>query len=113
MIFLYFYYQNILHFRYAYLVIGSLFGVPPLIVVIWRKPELLIKFVKASMFLIFLFLSFEITALKLDQWRFPGEYIGYVSLFGVTFPLEEFFFWIVMSTAISLVYYEFFVDDEK
>jgi len=63
--------------------------------------------------LIFVFLSFEITALKLDQWRFLGEYLGLIPLFGVYIPYEEFFFWIIMSTIISLTYYEFLIDDGK
>ena len=113
LIFLYLYYPSFLYFRYAYLLIGIFFGAAPLISVLWRNPKLIIKFMKASVFLVFLFLSFEITALKLNQWRFPGEYIGQISLLGVSFPFEEFFFWILMSTAISLSYYELFVDDER
>ena len=61
----------------------------------------------------FFFLSFELTALKLDQWRFPGENIGHVQLFGLLFPFEEFIFWIVFGTPIILSYYELFVDDDK
>lgn len=109
----YFFCPSVLQFRYAYLIIGLMFGLPPLVFLFIKRPSLLAKFAKASAFPFVVFLSFEITALKLDQWRFPGEYIGWVSLLGVSFPLEEFFFWIVMSTVISLTYYEFLVDDEK
>ena len=103
---------ELLKFRYAYFFIGAL-GSIPFFYLICKKPHLIGKLLKAGIFNIFLFLSFELTALKLDQWRFPGEYIGSVSLFGLIFPLEEFVFWIVLGTPIILSYYELFVDDGK
>ena len=60
-----------------------------------------------------LFLVYELTALKLGQWVFLGEYIGGVEIFNSQFPFEEFFFWIMISSATCLSYYEIFVDDEK
>ncbi len=101
---------ELLQFRYMYLYIGLLGGVP-FFYLIYKKPRLVEKLLKAGLFNIFLFLSFELTALKLDQWRFPGNYIGQVQLFGLIFPLEEFIFWIVLGTPIILSYYELFIDD--
>lgn len=103
---------NLLKSDYAYFVLG-IFTLIPFIILVIRKPALLGKFVKVSAFFFFLYLSFELTALKLDQWSFPGQYIGTVQLFGAVFPFEEFFFWILMSSTIVLAYYELFVDDEK
>lgn len=103
---------EILKVDYAYLFLG-LFALIPFIILVFRKPALLGKFVKVSAFFFFLYLVFEITSLKLGQWNFPGQYIGTVQLFGVIFPFEEFFFWILMSSTIVLAYYELFVDDEK
>ncbi|MDO8495937.1 MAG: hypothetical protein Q7S43_00585 [bacterium] len=103
---------EILRFRYAYLWV-AVFGSTPFFYLIFKKPHLIGKLLKAGIFNIFLFLSFELTALKLDQWRFPGEYIGTVSLFGVQFPFEEFIFWILLGTPIILSYYELYVDDGK
>jgi hypothetical protein len=103
---------ELLSFRYAYLMIGIL-GAIPFFFLILKKPHLIGKLLKAGIFNIFLFLSFELTALKLDQWRFPGEYIGTMTLFGLVFPLEEFVFWIVLGTPIILAYYELFIDDGK
>jgi len=103
---------EIIRFRYAYLLVGIL-GAFPFFYLIFRKPHLIGKLLKAGVFNIFLFLSFELTALALDQWRFPGEYVGTVSLFGLRFPFEEFVFWIVLGTPIILSYYELFVDDER
>lgn len=103
---------NLLKLDYAYFGLGICALIPFTVLVI-RKPSLLGKFIKVSAFFFFLYLSFELTALKLDQWRFPGQYIGTVELFGFAFPFEEFFFWILMSSTIVLAYYELFVDDEK
>ncbi len=99
-------------FPYAYFWIG-LFGAFPFLYLVFTRPYLIGKLLKAGIFNIFLFLSFELTALHLDQWRFPGEYIGYVQLFGLQFPFEEFVFWILLGTPIILSYYELFVDDGK
>jgi len=102
----------ILTFKYAYFYIG-LVGALPFLYAIIKKPRLAGKLVKAGIFNIFVFLSFELTALTLDQWRFPGEYIGNVQLLGLQFPLEEFVFWILLGTPIILSYYELFIDDKK
>lgn len=104
--------KEVLRFQYAYLLV-AVFGSLPFFYLIFRKPYLVSKLLKAGIFNIFLFLSFELTALKLDQWRFPGEYIGKVSLLGLQFPFEEFVFWILLGTPIILSYYELYVDDGK
>lgn len=108
----YYSYPTLIQWRYTYLLIGF-FGSIPFFYLIFKKPRLVGKLLKAGVFNIFLFLSFELTALKLDQWRFPGEYIGTIGLFGLVFPFEEFVFWIILGTPVMLSYYELFVDDGK
>ncbi len=103
---------SLLQWHYAYLAIGFM-GALPFFYVIFKDPHMVGKLLKADVFNIFLFLSFELTALKLNQWRFPGQYIGTIQLFGLTFPFEEFTFWIVWGTPIMLSYYELFIDDEN
>lgn len=103
---------NILKFHYAYLIIATIASLPAIFFII-KKPSLLKKFLKVSLFFIFLYLIFEFTSLKLDHWRFSGQYIGAVDFWGLRFPFEELFFWILISNAIALSYYEFFVDDNK
>ena len=104
--------QNNLIFPYTYFWI-VIFSALPFFYLILKKPHLVGKLLKAGIFSTFLFLSFELTALYLDQWRFPGEYIGHVQLFGLQFPFEEFVFWILFGTPIILSYYELFIDDGK
>jgi hypothetical protein len=59
------------------------------------------------------YLSFELAALETNLWSFPGHYIGTVSVFGLTFPFEELFFWVLSSSTAAAAYYEYFIDDGK
>jgi hypothetical protein len=62
----------------------------------------------------YLALMFELTGLELQLWTFPGtHFIGWVDLLGYKFPFEEFFFWFVLSAITILSYYEFFDDNRK
>jgi len=78
-----------------------------------KKPRLITKFAKASLFYIFVLTSFELTALYLNQWRFTGEFIWLIPIFGTTLPIEEFVFWIILGTPVGLAYYELYMDDGK
>ena len=98
-------------FPYAYFFIGF-FGSIPFFYLIFRKPSLVKHLLRASVFNIFLYFSFELTALYLDQWRFPGQYIGHVKLLGQVFPVEELIFWILFGTPVMLAYYKIFIDLE-
>ncbi len=85
-----------------------------LIILKTKKPGILLhKFLLVCLFFAFVHLVHELTALKLGQWYFPGQYIGNVNILGIIFPIEEFFFWILISAGVTLSYYEYFVDDEK
>ena len=103
---------ELITFDYAYFKLG-IFTLIPLAYVGLRKPFLFWRFIKASPFFIFLFLVFEVTSLKLDHWRFPGNYLGQVNVIGITFPIEEFIIWIIISSTVVMSYYELFIDDEK
>jgi len=104
--------QDILRLPYAYFIL-ALPSIIPVVYVAKIDPYLLVKFVKAGGFFFILYLIYEITALKLGQWYFPGEYIGFVKLAGVQFPFEELLFWIILSSTAILSLYEGFVDNEK
>lgn len=103
---------DILKFNYAYLILGLLCSIPSIFLIV-KKPNLLSKFWKITLFFIFLYLSVELTALKLGYWRFERQYLGLIKIFNQQFPFEELFFWILASTAVVLSYYEFSVDDKK
>jgi len=42
---------------------------------------------------------------------YPGNnYVGWVNLFGITFPIEELLFWMLFYAASLVSYYELAVD---
>jgi len=97
---------------YAYLFVGAC-SVLPLIGLLFARHALVHKLVLISFFFFVLNLAFEITALMLGQWHFPGTYIGWITLFGLTFPYEEMLFWIIPSAAVFVFCYEMFFDDGR
>jgi len=109
---LYYLWPEVLKFEYAYLYLGFLVSAP-LYYLIYKKPHLVIKLLKAGLFNVFLFLSYELVAIYLNLWSFPGNYFSQIQLFGQSFPLEELIFWIILGTPVSLSFYELYVDDEK
>ena len=111
----YLFQPDILKMSYAYIKIGIVFVLLPIILVLCKFPKLYGKFFKAGAYFFFLTFLYEITALQLGQWTFPGEnqFIGYINILGISFPFEEFFFWIMLGAMAILSYYEFFDDDRK
>ena len=78
-----------------------------------KNPNIIIKLVKLGVFFFCLFFIYELTALYLGQWYFPSHYIGKIEISGLMFPLEELFFWIILSSTVVVCLYEEFVDDGK
>lgn len=111
--FFFFIFRNSLTVPFPYLTIVMFFSFPPIIYLLRKRPEFMGKFSFAMAFFFFVALNFEVTAVSLGHWGFQGEYIGTVTLFGQTFPFEEFFYWILLYPATAISYYELFVDDEK
>ncbi len=104
---------SLLRIPYFYLMTGIVFGLIPIICVLLRFPNLFTKFAKAAVYFIFFSLIWELVAVPLEQWTFPGQFIGWIDLFGIRFPFEEFFVWIVLGAIAILSWYEFFDDDRK
>lgn len=69
--------------------------------------------IKTSLFFIIPSLLYEYVANVMGNWVFPGHhFIGHISMFGVTYPLEE-FLWILFIVPAMLAYYEYFADDRR
>lgn len=85
----------------------------PIGYVIKKRPNMILKFIKTGAFFFMLFLIYELTAVKLGQWYFSGQYIGWVELFGLKFPFEELLYWMGLSPFVVLSLYEGFVDNGK
>lgn len=99
--------------NYIFLITCSLYMLPPLIFAFISNPKLIKKFILVAIPFFFINLIHEITAIQTGQWVFEGKYVGKISIFGATFPLEEFFFYITIGSITGLAYYEIFVDDMK
>jgi hypothetical protein len=109
---LYLIFPALIKLPYAYLIGGIIAIIFPLIFSA-RKKLFLEKALKLSAFFFFVWLFAELICLKYGGWIFPGQYIGTVSLFGLSFPFEELFFWMMCYSATVASYYEFFIDDKK
>lgn len=105
---------EVFHIPYFYFWGGIVFLLIPAVTFLFFFPKLINKFVKVAVYSFVLAIMFELTALQLGHWTFPGDhFIGWVELFGYRFPFEEFFFWFIMAAVAGLSYYEFFADDRK
>jgi len=99
---------------YWYMVIGIIFAIIPISVTLFRFPKLLKKFFQATIYFAYLSFLWELVAVYHKQWTFPGNsFVGWVTIFGIRFPFEELFVWIILGAAGILSWYEFFDDDHK
>lgn len=103
---------NALILSHAYL-FSALPAILPVAWIIKNRPKLLTKFFKTGLFFFMLYLVYELTALSLGQWYFSGEYVGWIEINKLRFPIEELLFWMVISNFSVLSIYEGFIDDQK
>lgn len=109
---LYYAHRDFLKIPYFYLIAGSLAVAFPLIMSL-RKPKFLKKLLQVSAFFFGVWFLIELAGLRITGWSFQGQYIGWVKVFGLAFPFEELFFWMMCYAATIVAYYEFFIDDQK
>ena len=116
LVFVFFYATNpeFLKIPYFYMIWGIILLLIPFLLQTFSYPKITQKmFFPMAYFFYFNFI-YEVTALKLGWWTFPGQhFIGYVGLFGVSFPLEELLFWIILFAVSIVSYYEYFDENEK
>lgn len=107
-------FPSLLKIPYFYLVFGVVILLIPFLIQLFRYPKTTSKFFLAAAYFFYLHFLLEVLGLKMGWWSFPGpEFIGWVKVFGVSFPIEEFIFWFILLALATLSYYEFFDDDEK
>ncbi len=99
--------------EYAYARLVSLPALALPVYILVKKPDLIPRLFKFSLVLLIFTLVYEIIALRIKLWSFPGEYSSFINIFGVGIPLEEFILWIVLGGASVAAYFETFVDDLK
>lgn len=100
---------QLLFVKYFYFWGGVIFAIIPIVGVLLEFPNLFVKFFKAGAYFFYFAFIYEVTALKLNQWTFPGDYfIGWIKVFGTKLPFEEIFFSLLIGSIAILSYYEFF-----
>lgn len=99
---------------YFYIKAGIIIVFLPTISFLSIFPKLISKYVKTGAYFFAQGIIFELTALHLNQWEFnSSEYIGWIELNSLRFPIEELIFWMILFAICMLSYYEFFYDDRK
>jgi hypothetical protein len=105
---------NLFNIPYYYLFGGIIFILLPIILFYSKYSSTTNKFIHTGSYLLLISLFHEFTGLRLGHWTFPSrEFIGWVELFGIRFPFEEFIFFFFLLTPAVLSYYEFLGDDRK
>ena len=105
---------ELLHIKYFYLKAGIVLALFPLVAFLSFFPKFWAKYLKIGIYFLGLSLLFELVGLQTNQWAFPGHnFIGFIEIFGLKIPFEEFLFWITLGVPWILSYYEFFADDKR
>lgn len=91
-VFLFFYpLLSLLSIPYFYAFFALFLGFVPLVVFLFHYPHLWKKFTMVGVYMFFVNILHEISALSTVQWYFPGShFIGWVQIFSFRFPFEEF-----------------------
>lgn len=101
----------LLRLNHPYFYLGLVAITPPVLLAI-KKPNMIKKMIITASYFFVLYFVMEMYAVSYDWWVYTGDnYIGWLTIFGRTFPLEEFFFWIMFYAASLVSYYEIFIDD--
>lgn len=104
----------LLRVPYFYLVVVMLFTVIPLVLEIRKRPQFGIKFIRVGLYFGYVAILYELTALYLKIWNYPStQFVGWIEITGLRFPIEELFAWILLGTATILTWYEYFDDDNR
>lgn len=96
---------------YAYFWIGMCIMVIPILLVL-RKRILLPALSRLTVCVFVPLLVFEALGLLQGYWQFSsGEYIGWVNIFSLSFPIEELVFWIILAGPAFICFLELFKYD--
>ena len=106
-------FPDMVRIRYAYGVFAALAMVPVVVYLCLWRTVLLKKLLPLTAFFFFFGFAMEIRAVQLGFWSFPNteNYLGMITLFGATFPMEEIAFWMTLGPVVAIAYYELFADD--
>lgn len=104
---------NILKGEYLYMKLGFIGVLFPVLAFLFKFPKYASKFLKTIPYFSFLFLLNEIASLTNGYWKFTShDYIGWILIYNFKFPIEEALFFICLSSAGIITYFEFFEDSK-
>jgi hypothetical protein len=105
------FYASNLSIPYFYLWLDIIGFIIPATVFIYGHQKIFTKVFRASAYFFALGIIYEITALRLGWWKFPGtHFIGWITIFGNSLPIEEFLAFVILPVAWVITYYDFFDD---
>lgn len=96
------------YLSYSYLFVGTLLVVPLFVSFLYKNKGMLRHIIPIGVIFFFLHMLSEIIGLKLGLWIFNGQYIAMLSVLDVSFPVEEFILWIILSAPFILSLWENF-----
>lgn len=112
-ILLFFFNRELLQAKYPYLYAGIVAVIFP-VYLGFKKPQFIKNMAETAIYFFFLWFASELLAVRLNYWIYPGNnYIGWITVFGLSFPFEELFFWMVFYAATLVSFYELFIDDHS
>ncbi len=102
--------HELLNINYFYLKFGIILGLIPIAAALWKHSSLYAPLFKTGAYFFYLSFIYEVTALTLGQWTFPAanQFIGFITIAGTQFPLEELLFWILLGSMAVISYYRLF-----
>ena len=111
LVLIYFLDNSMLKISYAYLFVGTILWVIPITIFLSRHPSFFRNFLKVDIYFFYVYLIYQLVCLHNNLWIFPSKhYIGWISVIGTRFPLEEFIFIICLGGFAACTYYEFFTN---
>lgn len=106
---LFFYNEQLVTLNYFQIAFLTLI-VPSLIIFI-KNPKLIKKTILTTLFFAVVFFVYELVAIKIGNWWWPGEYWLTFNVWGEVFPVDDIIIWYFLSTPTLIGGYEFFADD--
>ncbi len=96
---------------YYYFSFGVVLTLIPTLIFFYLHKKYIRPFLTVALYVDAVSFAYEVVALKLGYWTFPGQYVSWIQVFNVRFPFEELFFYILIGSIFALCYYEFFDGD--
>lgn len=98
---------------FGYIAISIPILIIPASILFYRRPHLLGKTALPTVFFFFVFFLYEMAAIHIGNWWWPGEYWFPIDINGHVFPVDDVIVWYILSTPALIGGYEFFTDDYR